>query len=34
MDQYILDFICLFDLDADSYTIDAWLDEDLLIFIA
>lgn len=34
MDQDGLDFVGLLDLDANAYTVDAWLDEDLLVFVA
>jgi len=34
MDQNILYFIGLLDLDADSYAVDAWLDQDSLVLIA
>ncbi len=34
MHQYVLNLVCLLDLDAHTYTVDAGLDEDLFIFIA
>ena len=34
MDQNILDFVCLFDLDADTHAVDAGLDKNFLVLIA
>ncbi len=34
VNEYILDFVRLLDLDADTYTVDARFYEDLFIFIA
>ena len=34
VDQDVLDFICLLDLDADTYAVHTRLDEDFLILIA
>ena len=34
MDQNVLYLIRLFDLDADSYAVDTWLNQDFLVFIA
>lgn len=34
MDQDILYFVCLLDLDANSYTVNARLDQDFLVLIA
>lgn len=34
MHQYILNLVCLLDLDTDAYTVDAGLDQDLFILVS
>lgn len=34
VDQNVFDLVCLFYPDADTDTVDTWLDKDLLIFVA